>query len=88
MEFGNLQGTVVDDGGTALPSVTVRLSGSAGPEVQVTDAQGHFRLLALQPGKYHLQAKLEGFSTVEYPNVNINAGRNTNLEVKMTPANE
>ena len=88
MNTGNLYGTVSDEQGTALPGVTVRLRGSAAPSVQVTDAQGQFRFLSLPPGSYSLKAELEGFSTIEYPRVNISLGRNTNIEVTMSPAIE
>lgn len=31
---------------------------------------------------------MEGFSTVDYPNIVVNAGRNTSIEVPMKPAAE
>jgi len=88
LQTGNLFGTVVDDQGAALPGVTVTLSGQGAPAVQVTDAQGKFRFLNLSPGSYRLEAQLEGFSSVEYPNVIANVGRNTDIEVTMNAAVE
>lgn len=79
LQSGNLYGTVSDDQGSPLPGVTVTLTGSAAPQVQVTDAQGRFRFLGLSPGSYQLKAELEGFSPLEYPNVVISVGRNTEL---------
>jgi hypothetical protein len=88
LQTGNLYGTVTDDKGAALPGVTVTLSGQGPTSVQVTNAQGQFRFLGLPPASYSLKAELEGFSTIEYPNIVINIGRNTSIEVKLSPAVE
>lgn len=85
---GNLYGTTTDAQGQALPGVTVAVTGFGAPRVQVTDAQGQFRFLNLDPGNYALKAELDGFSTVEYPAVNIRVGRNTTLEIKLSAAVE
>ena len=88
LQTGNLYGTVSDAQGAALPGTTVTLAGGGAPQVQVTNAQGQFRFLSLSPGSYALKAELEGFSTVDYPNVVINVGRNTQIEVALTAAVE
>jgi len=88
LQSGNLYGTVVDEQGAALPGVTVTLTGQGAPQVQVSDAQGKFHFLSLSPGSYQLKAELEGFSTIEYPNVVINVGRNTQIEVTLSAAVE
>jgi hypothetical protein len=88
LQTGNLYGTVRDDQGAALPGVTMTLSGGGAPQVQVTNAQGQFRFLSLAPGSYSLKAELEGFSTLDYPNIVINVGRNTTIEVTMNAAVE
>jgi hypothetical protein len=88
LQTGNLYGTVNDEQGAALPGVTVTLTGGGAPQVQVTNAQGQFRFLSLAPGSYALKAELEGFSTVDYPNIVINVGRNTTIEVTLSAAVE
>jgi len=88
LQSGSLYGTVTDDKGASLPGVTVSLAGNGAPQVQVTNAQGQFRFLGLSPGGYSLKAELEGFSTIDYPNITINVGRNTSIEVKLSPAVE
>lgn len=88
LQSGNLYGTVTDDQGAALPGVTVTLTGGGAPQVQVTNAQGQFRFLGLGPGSYDLKAELEGFSTIDYPDIVINIGRNTQIEVKLSAAVE
>ncbi len=88
LQTGNLYGTVVDEQGSPLPGVTVTVTGGGAPQVQVTNAQGQFRFLGLSPGSYQLKAELEGFSTIEYPAVTINIGRNTSIEVTLSAAVE
>jgi hypothetical protein len=88
LQTGNLYGTVTDDKSAPLPGVTVTVTGQGAPQVQVTNAQGQFRFLGLGPGSYDLKAELEGFSTIDYPNIVINVGRNTSIEVKLSPAVE
>ncbi|HXT23057.1 MAG TPA: carboxypeptidase regulatory-like domain-containing protein, partial [Thermoanaerobaculia bacterium] len=88
LQTGNLYGTVVDEQGAALPGVTVTLTGQGATQVQVTNAQGQFRFLGLPPGSVGIKAELEGFSTIEYPNINISVGRNTEIEVTLSSAVE
>ena len=88
LQTGNLFGTATDNQGEALPGVTVTLSGIGAPKVQVTNAEGQYRFPNLAPGKYELDAQLEGFSTVEYPDVVIAVGRSTTINVTLTPAVE
>jgi hypothetical protein len=84
LQTGNLFGTILSDQGDVLPGVTVTLTGGGAPQVQVTNSQGQFRFLGLGPGSYALKAELEGFSTVDYPNVAINIGRNTSVDVTLS----
>lgn len=88
LQTGNLYGNVLDEQGAPLPGVTVTLTGQGAPQVQVTNAQGQFRFLGLSPGSYSLKAELEGFSTIEYPNIAINVGRNTEISVTLSSAVE
>jgi hypothetical protein len=87
-QTGNVFGTVTDDQGAALPGVTVTLSGPGAPQVFVTDAQGRFRFLNLSPGRYSMTSQLEGFAQVEYPNLSVSVGRNSEIAVTMNAAIE
>ena len=82
---GNLYGTVVDQQGDALPSATVTLTGEGAPQIKVTNDQGQFSYLELQPGSYRAEAALGGFSPVKQP-VTINAGEDTNIEITLSPS--
>ena len=88
LQTGDLFGKVTDDQGEALPGVTVTLTGIGAPKVQVTNAEGQYRFLSLAPGKYQLTFQLEGFSTVEYPNVVISVGGSATVNATLSPAIE
>lgn len=88
LQTGNLFGKVIDEQGAPLPGATVTLSGGGAPLVQTTDEKGEFRFPSLSPGSYAVTAQLEGFQVTEHPNLSINVGRNTNLEVTLPPAFE
>jgi hypothetical protein len=60
LQAGNLFGTVVSDHGEALPGVTVTLSASGAPQIQVTDSQGQFRFLGLGPRFLPAQCRTRG----------------------------
>ena len=87
-ETGNCYVEVSDNEGNALPGVLVTLTGGGAPRQQVTNAQGQVRFLGLSPDSYQLTASLDGFSTVEYPNVVISVGRNTDIQASLSPAVE
>src|SRR6185295_8088517 len=81
----NLRGRIVDDRGSPLPGVTVTLeSNGSAPVVGVTDANGVFTLVNLPAGSFTLKAELEGFSSLDYPNVQLSTGRTTSLDITMS----
>jgi hypothetical protein len=82
-----LSGIVADTETVGLPGAIVTVRGTV-DRVAVTDAQGHFRFPSLPGGTYTLVASLDGFSTVEYPNVAVQDGRSTQLEIVLSTAVE
>ncbi len=83
-QYGDLYGTATDEQGSPLPGVTVTVEGIGAPRVQVTDEAGAFRFLNLSPGLYSVSAALDGFSTVEYPEVQISLGGKVNLQLQLS----
>jgi hypothetical protein len=83
---GNIFGSVADDSGAPLPGVTVKLTGVGAPQTAVTDAQGQFRFPALPIGGYKIEATLDGFSTIENPNIQVSANRNASIQLVMNAA--
>src|SRR5688500_18219414 len=88
LQTGNLYGTVVGADGQPLPGVTVTLEGPGSPQVQGTDETGKVRFLGLSPGTYKLTAELQGFSTLEYPDIGVRVGGNTAIEITLSGAVE
>jgi hypothetical protein len=60
---GRIYGMVSDSDGNALPGVTVEATSPKfiGKATTVTDAEGVYRLFALQPGTYKITFNLQGF---------------------------
>jgi len=85
-EVGSVYVTVTDSQGSALPGVTVELSGYGAPQIQVSDTQGHVRFLNLAPGQWSLKASLDGYSSLEYPSIDVRIGRSATLEVQLSQA--
>jgi len=83
-------GRAVDEQGAPLPGVTLTIaSGSvSAPIVQISNGQGFFHIVALPGGRYSLKAELEGFSTIEYPNIELGGAQSTRIEVTMSSAVE
>jgi hypothetical protein len=71
---GTISGTIFDEGGGALPGVTVTMTGKVGSRTAVTDAQGGYRFLALDPGTYSVQAELTGFKIHRRQNIDVSIG--------------
>ncbi len=85
---GNVYVVVTDTDGNPLPGVSVELSGFGADQIQVTGSKGDARFLKLDPGSWQLKASLDGFSTVEYPAVDVRIARSTTIEVEMSSAVE
>ncbi|PYQ28955.1 MAG: hypothetical protein DMF57_17030, partial [Acidobacteria bacterium] len=49
-QTGNIYGKVQAKDGSALPGVTVTLTGVGAPQTTVSDGLGNFRFLSLSPG--------------------------------------
>jgi hypothetical protein len=74
--------------GDPAPGVTIELRSSARrePWTTVTHGDGAFLLDGLPAGRYVVRAMLEGFQTVEVPNVGLLTGKLADLEIVIRPA--
>src|SRR5438045_6187441 len=86
LQTGNIFGKAQAKDGSALPGVTVTLTGVGAPATFVTDATGSFRFLNLSPGTYALKAELAGFGTSTRQGVTVNIGRNADVTMTLNPA--
>jgi Carboxypeptidase regulatory-like domain/TonB dependent receptor-like, beta-barrel/TonB-dependent Receptor Plug Domain len=63
---GSIEGRVTDSSGAALPGVNLRATSPSlqGVRTAVTGRDGAYRIPALPPGRYRLEARRDGFQTV------------------------
>ena len=87
-EAGNIRGTVNDEDGTALPGVTVTLSGSKIlAQTVVSSERGNFRFMGLPVAKdYALRLKLPGFNTLIREKLDVSFGRDVTLSLTLSQA--
>ncbi|MFL6337230.1 MAG: carboxypeptidase-like regulatory domain-containing protein [Pyrinomonadaceae bacterium] len=81
-------GVVADEHGAVLPgaSVTARLINTGAARAAVTDGEGRYRLVELQPGAYTLRAERAGFAVEEMREVFTLAGQTVRLDFTLRPA--
>src|SRR5215470_2200355 len=82
---GQLSGTVVDPSGAAVPNASLTLSQSSTgftTTVQANDS-GLYVFGNVQPGTYTLIAEAKGFAHKTYNDVEVYAGRTTDLKVEL-----
>ena len=85
-QSGNIFGSVEANDGSALPGVTVTLTGVGAPQTSVTDSQGRFRFINLAPGSYSLKAELAGYGTATRSGISVNIGRNAEVGMQLNPS--
>ena len=67
--FSGLTGTVSDASGAVLPGATVTITNKETGKLYtlVTDADGVYRILDLEPGRYSVKYELSGFQPTRFP---------------------
>jgi hypothetical protein len=70
-QTGTVVGKVTDQQGGVLPGVTMTLAGPRGSLTTVSDAEGNFRFVGVQPASYTLKAELQGFAAQERTEVAV-----------------
>ena len=88
MTRGSIAGTARDASGAVVPGATVIVINVATNAAQtvVTDAQGFYRVPALEPGRYTVTTELSGFRKVEQRDVDVRPALETPLDVRLEPA--
>lgn len=82
---GAITGIVTDASGAVLPGVSITVTGErlAAPQTQVSDSTGTYRFDRLAPGTYAVKFELQGFRTVDRPDVRISAAFVATINGKM-----
>jgi Carboxypeptidase regulatory-like domain/TonB-dependent Receptor Plug Domain len=80
--FSGLTGTVSDASGAVLPGATVTITNKETGKVYtlVTGADGVYRILDLEPGRYSVKYELSGFQSNEVPDVVLLLGKNLSID--------
>jgi hypothetical protein len=82
---GRVYGTVTDEDGNPLPGVTVEATSPKfiGKATTVTDAEGIYRLFALQPGTYRITYSLQGFKPLVRDGIVVQLEMTVRLDVSL-----
>ncbi len=83
--YGNVVGTVTDATGSAVPDAAVVLTntGTADRRKNVTDSEGTYRFVNLQPGKYKLEVERSGFSRVARDGIVVEVESTIRIDVSL-----
>src|ERR1700752_4692650 len=84
---GIIAGTVRDSSSAAIPGAVVQSPNEATAATfqAVTDEQGAYQFVALAPGRYRLEAMLDGFET-DVRQITVEEGRTVTIVVTLSPA--
>jgi len=79
-------GTVTDQQGLPIIGAEVVTRGEAtGSETKsITDSNGNFAVLGLQPGAYIITAAHDGFTTNVYPHLDLTVNRQLRIDITLT----
>ena len=83
---GNIEGTVRDSSGAALPGVTVTVTNmdtGDRPASSVTNESGVYRAPLLPLGRYKVSAELQGFKKFEQQGITLSAGQTAVINVEL-----
>jgi hypothetical protein len=89
VRFGSIDGAVTDQGGDALPGVTVTLTSPAlqVPQlVKVTGVNGAYQFVELPVGMYRVSFELAGFSRLIRENVQLTSAFSARIDARLTVA--
>jgi hypothetical protein len=83
---GGIAGIVTDAADAVVPGVTVLLKdeSTAATKETATNQSGYFSFPDLNHGTYTVTVTLQGFQTAVYNKVAVEAGRNTDIRIKLS----
>ena len=85
---GNITGRVLDQQGAAMPgvSITAKNPATGFSRTETTDAEGVYRVSALQVGIYEVVAELTGFQSVAKQDIEVNVGQTVAIDFALKVA--
>lgn len=77
-----ITGRVLDPNGAIIPGATIEamLVRTGATRTTVTDDEGRYRVIQLEPGVYDLRASFAGFATLEKKGFDFIAGKNAQID--------
>ena len=86
-QSASISGVVTDQTGGVLPGVTIEASSPVLIEkvrTAVSDGNGRYQFVDLQPGAYNVTFTLPGFSTVRREGITLTAGFAASVNVELS----
>ena len=82
-----ITGKVIDQNGAVIPGATVEaiLVKTGAARKVVTDAEGRYHVVQLDPDVYNLRFSSSGFAPKEKPELTLVAGQNLQLDISLFP---
>ena len=82
---GFVTGVVEDQNGASIPNAAIKITNITTGVVRdtVADSSGSFRLDAVDPGIYTLEATAPGFKTAKVDRVEVNAAQTINVPLRL-----
>ena len=82
---GFVVGTVEDQNGANIPNATIKITNLKTGVVRntVADSAGSFRLDAVDPGSYSLEAASQGFKKAKLDRIEVNAAQTLNVPIRL-----
>ncbi len=82
---GFVVGNVVDQNGASVANASIKITNLQTGVVRntVADSDGNFRIDAVDPGLYALEAAGQGFKTAKVDQIDIKAAQTVNLQVRL-----
>src|SRR6184192_3832077 len=82
---GDLQGTVRDPNGAAVPnaSITARNTGTNIMREATSNDDGYYKIVNLPPGDYEVTAKVSNYKTAIIPSVKLTIGQTINQDIPL-----
>ncbi len=79
-----IRGTIIDkQSQTTLPGVNISIINSNPLKGAVSDIDGKFKLLEINPGRYDLKISFIGYKEIVMPNIDVSAGKEIVLDIGM-----
>ncbi len=83
---GAISGSVHDPSGAVVPeaAITAKNLATGATRATASSVQGDYAIQLLQPGRYQLEIRKEGFATSEFPNIVVNVTQITAVNARLT----